>query len=102
MENETFQERIKAKAITRLHNDLYNASQKLLEVGNLIEHDFSEILNVRSYYGYSSRQEIVIEKGKDIFEKLLPRYIGKVTDEILQKVDEIDWLISNKNQEQDY
>jgi hypothetical protein len=100
MENVTFQQRIEEKAKARLLKDLWEASQKLQDVGSLIGHKF-DMLYVRQYYD-SSRTEYKIEQGQHIFNSLLPKYISQVTDEILKKVDEIDWLLQEKNQEQDF
>lgn len=98
MEQTTFQRRIERKAEQRLLKDMYQWSQKLQEVEQAIGHDF-DILYVTEDYNYSNRLEYNIRKGKEIFDRLLPQYITKVTDEILQKVDEIDWLVSERNQE---
>jgi hypothetical protein len=105
MENNTFQKRIEEKASTRLLNDLLGASIELNRVGDLIGHDFKPLLNVSSrYMSYSNKNEVSLlnDSSKEIFNQLLPRYISSVTDEILRKVDEIDWLLNEKNQERDY
>ena len=101
MENVTFQQRIEEKAKARLLKDLYDSSKQLEEVGSLIGHKF-DILLVTAYQNFSYKTEYNIVKGKEIFERLLPKYISQVTDEILKKVDEIDWLLSEKHQEQDF
>lgn len=99
MEQTTFQKRIEEKAKQRLLTDLYNASVKLDQVGSLIGHDFSKTLKVDAYTNYSYKTEYNLKYGQEIFDKLLPRYISNVTEEILKKVDEIDWLVSERNQE---
>lgn len=101
MEQTTFQQRIEERAKNRLMKDLFAASEKLHDVGNFIGHDFVPLLNVTSHYGYDHKIDYVLrnEGSKEIFNKLLPNYIRMVTDEILQKVDEIDYLLQNKEQD---
>lgn len=103
MEQTTFQKRIEEKARRRLLKDLLKASDKLNnEIGYLIEYDFKPILDVSEHYNSwdnQTRTRINNESSQAIFDKLLPKYISQVTDEILKKVDEIDWLVSERNQE---
>lgn len=98
MEQTTFQQRIEEKAKQRLLKDMYEWSEKLDQVEKAIGHRF-DILDVSRRYGYNHNYEYHIREGQHIFDKLLPEYIGQVTDEILKKVDEIDWLVSERNQE---
>lgn len=103
MEQTTFQKRIEEKAKQRLLKDLKIATDNLLAAERITGISFGkDTLRVKEYYNYSNRSELKIDSGQEIFDSLLPKYITAVTDEILQKVDEIDWLLSEKNIEQEY
>lgn len=101
MEITTLQQRIEERAKKRLENDLLEASRTLLTVGALIgkEQDFKDILKVDEYY---NPKRINIIKGQEIFDRLLPKYVKTVTDEILQQIDQIEYLLKNKDQQEDY
>lgn len=103
MEQTTFQQRIEERAMQRLEKDLLKWSNDLHSIAYAIgREDLKQILYASSRYdSYNNKSYIVIHHGQEIFDKLLPQYIAQVTDEILQKVDEIDWLLQEKK-EQDY
>lgn len=103
METTTLQQRIEERAAKKLIKDLYDAYQKELDIQRMINNEglFSAQLRVREFYGRSyDRFEVGNEFTKKVFEHLLPRYIINATDEILKKIDEIDWLSKqNANEE---
>jgi hypothetical protein len=108
MEQTTLQYRIEERAKRRLEKDLLKAADKQQELIGLIgKNHFPEVLNVYSYYDEyaeaGNKQQIVMkgDKTKEIFDSLLPNYIRMVTDEILEKIDQIDYLLAEKSN-QDY
>jgi len=102
MEQTTLQQRIEERAKQRLLKDLLEAANKEREISALVGKErFPCKLAIRSYYSsYSTpRDQIIIddEFSQNIFNSLLPNYISTVTEEILRKIDEIDWLVNSKN-----
>lgn len=114
MEQTTLQQRINERATKRLLKDLEDATNKEVEIARLINihrdkpDKYPTKLDARNHfseYGNPKNQtKIYNEYTQEVFDTLLPKYISIVTDEILQKIDEIDYLLDNKNQfqEQDY
>jgi transcription termination factor NusB len=99
MELTTLQDRIKERATQRLLKDLLQASEKLQQVDSLIGGELRNKLDVRIHYSYRNKEEINLygDSANEIFDRLLPNYVRMVTDEILKKIDEIDYLLSEKN-----
>lgn len=113
MEQTTLQQRIEERAIRRLLKDLLDACEKEKSISNFINihRDKDELfptkLDVQIHYSQYSNPHNQIKIGNEysqkVFDTLLPKYITLVTDEILQKIDEIDYLLSEKHTEaQDY
>lgn len=107
MEQTTLQQRIEERAKKRLLKDLFDAANKEAEISFLIGTEYyPRKLNVISYYDtYATagqKEKILIkdEFSQKVFDSLLPDYITQITDEILLKIDEIDYLVNSK-QEQD-
>lgn len=102
MEQTTLQQRIEARAALRLYKDLLEATNKEKEIERLINNSalFEAKLDAREHFDYSNRREIKLYNDitKKIFAELLPKYISDITDEILQKIDEIDYLLESKNE----
>jgi len=102
MEYTTLQQRIEERAKSQLLKDLKIATDKQADIISLVGKDnFPEILGFRERYDSYQvpRTQIVFtndEKNNKIFNELLPLYITRVTDELLGKVDEIEWLLKNK------
>lgn len=114
MEQTTLQKRIEERAEAKLLKDLYDAAQKEREIANMVnvtspanpKHEcaWEARLQVSRYtpsYG-SSYIRLENEYSIKIFNLLLPNYITDGTDEILRKIDEIDYLVSEKNTSEDY
>lgn len=112
MEITTLQQRIEERAKERLLKDLYDAAQKEASIANLVNaldgnvpndlHVWQKKLSVRELYGGSySKAGIIIENeySQKIFDTLLPKYIAETTDELLNKIDEIDFF---KNQDKNF
>jgi hypothetical protein len=104
MEITTLQQRIEERAKQRLLQDLLQASEYLKMAASIIGKPLHDILNVGSYYSnYEHKTEIRLKNdaAQEIFNKLLPKYIGIITDEILQKIDEIDYLVQENRVEKE-
>lgn len=106
MEQTTLQKRIEQRADKKLREDLLKAANMQKQIQYIVgEENYAGILYVRdrSYAAYPSDKLPGIEntKTQDIYDKLLPRYIREVTDEILRKIDEIDFLLDNNQQPND-
>lgn len=105
MEQTTLQQRIEERAKEKLLKDLLDAYMKEQSIKSFINNSdlFKAQLDVRHYYGRSHSRDTIEINGEfteKIFNALLPKYIRQVTDEILQKIDEIDYLV-NSTQEQE-
>jgi len=102
MEQVTLQLRIEEKAKQRLLQDLKIATDKQGEIIALVgKENFPEILTFREqYHSYSTpRTKIAYvndEANNKIFDSLLPKYIAFVTDELLNKIEQIDYFLSEK------
>lgn len=113
MQQTTLQQRINERAEKKLLQDLRDATNKEQEVARLVNRGkqigeellYTPRLEVKDHYGYSNHTEIRMynDYSQKVFDLLLPFYIKDVTDEILRKIDEIDFLVFEKNlQEQEY
>jgi hypothetical protein len=101
MEQTTLQQRIEERAKTRLLKDLLDASNKEKEIAQQFGSDnFTPQLDVYFYYPTYGNGYIKLknEFAQSLFEKLTPTYIKIVTDEILQKIDDIDYLLEKDKQ----
>jgi len=105
MEQTTLQQRIEERAAWNLRNHLLTAYQKQCEIVSLIGKDnFPEILDVREMYASRYRKEDIKfgnVKTEEIFNSMLPNFIKNETDELLKKIDEIDYLLSEKSLHQE-
>ena len=99
MEKTALEKRIEERATKRLLSALYDAYQKEQSLVYLIgkEHYESKLLL------YDRDKEIYLKNDftKEAFERLLPKYISIVTDELLSKVDEMQWLLEHPNENLD-
>lgn len=109
MEQTTLQQRIEERARRKLLKDLYDAANKEREIAFLIDGCdtpmgmWDKKLNVTERYDtYNHKTGIRINNdySQIVFDALLPKYIQLVTDEILHKIDEIDYLLQEKGQEE--
>ena len=66
--------------------------------------NYQKTIYVRELHGsYSNGIKIENDYAQELFEKLLPIYITRVTDEILGQIDQMQYLLENKDlQQQDY
>jgi hypothetical protein len=100
MEQTTLQQRIEERAKQNLLKDLLNASNDENVIMQKFGRDnYRPQIEANVHY---NEIRLYNEYTKQLFEKLLPKYITMVTDEILQKIDEIDYLVNNKESVEDY
>jgi len=107
MEQTTLQQCIEERAAKRLLEDLYSACEKQNEIIAIIgQENFPKTLRVsKTYNSYNHKTQIELKdtKAEEIYKSLLPKYITMVTDEVLHKIDEIDYVLSEKaNEPADY
>lgn len=100
MEQTFLQQRIEERAKNRLKKDLVEATEKEMEVASRFGQElFKPQLDARWHYSsYDSHKEIRFynDKTKELFDQMLPRYVQMITDEILQQIDQIDYLLQSK------
>jgi hypothetical protein len=105
MEKVTLQLRIEERAKQRLWDDLVAASDKEKEIAQLFGSDlYKPQIDAWWYHStYSRSKDIRLgnEYTKKLFDDKLPVYIEIVTDELLRKIDEIDYLLQNQNEPAD-
>jgi hypothetical protein len=102
MEQTTLQERIEERAEKRLRKDLRKATDLQSEIRNIVGTSYSKLLDASDYYdSFNNKTTIRLNNDftKDVFDALLPKYIQIVTDEILEKIDQIDYLLKNPHVE---
>lgn len=105
MDQTTLQQRIEAKAAQKLLRDLLTATEKQAEIISMLgEENFPRVLNARTCYDYQNRSRIELHsvKTQEVFDSLLPKYISLVTDDILEKIGQIDYLVSEKLNQEEY
>lgn len=105
MEQIILQQRIEERAKQRLLKDLLTASNHEYGIINIVgDENYKRTIMVRELFGkYEKGIKIEGEATQALFDKLLPRYIVKITDEILGQIDQIEYLLQNKDlQEQEY
>ena len=105
MEQTTLQQRIEERAKQKLLKDLYDYAQREASVANYCGARFKPQLSMTMYYGNSYAKDeyrITNDFTQQIFDEKLPVYIERITDEILNKIDEIDYLVSEKRQEVEF
>jgi hypothetical protein len=99
MELKTLQQRIEERAETRLKNDLLKAASLERDIQAIVGKElYPSKLSVSSYYdNYNNSYSVRLSSEADIeiYTALLPKYIADVTEEILKKIDEIDYLLKN-------
>jgi hypothetical protein len=99
MELKTLQQRIEERAEKRLLRDMLKAADLEREIQYIVgQENYSSRLSVSNYYdSYSNSSGIRLnsDTDKEIFAARLPQYISDVTEEILKKIDEIDYLLKN-------
>lgn len=105
MEQTTLQQRIEQRAAIALKNDLMAAYNLQTQIRNLLgEENYPSVIDVkdRSYMKYGDKSpEPYNERAQKIYETLLPAYVSKITDEILHKIDEIDYLLQETEMRQE-
>lgn len=105
MEQTTLQQRIEERAEEQLLQDLKEIADKEFTVSNFIGRElYPQRLNIHTVYPqYGDGKERILIKNEftqTVFEAALPRYIKNVTDDILRKIDEIDFLVSDQKVEE--
>lgn len=104
MEQTTLQQRIEERAKEKLLQDLKTASNKEWEIQKMLgEANYNRQIRVDEIYPDRYRKgeiRLANDFTNALFGKLLAKYISDVTDEILQKIDDIDYLV-NKPEEED-
>lgn len=103
MELMTLQQLIEERAKQRLLKDLYDARNKQEQIIFLIgKEDFPAVIEMREYYSEyqtpKTQIQITGEKTQEIFKRLLPKYVSDVTNEILQRLDEVEYLLKNPHE----
>lgn len=101
MEKTFLEQRIEERATILAHKEIYEAFLKEQYLQNLIGQEYykKHLLVFCRFKDYAGKE--VIELGndftKELFGRVLPRYIKIVTDEILDQVDQVKWLLENND-----
>lgn len=96
------EKKIEERATKKLLLDLRDAYEKEQSLANLIGKEYYDTkLEVFNRYSSCGRKEEILLKNdftEGVFERLLPSYVATVTDELLSKVDEIQWLLEHPDE----
>ena len=104
MEMITLQQRIEARAEKRLLEDLLKMTGLQYQIKMVVGDSYPGSLDASEYYNDYTNPKRRIRLNNDytkrLFDELMPKYVAIITDEILQKIDEIDYLLDTKQQEE--
>lgn len=102
MEQSFLQQRIEERAKNKLLNDLVEAANKEAEISNIFRDHFKPQLHAAWYFPSYGNKYIKLynDLTQQLFDKMLPEYIQQVTDEILRKIDKIDYLVNQKESDE--
>jgi hypothetical protein len=105
MDQSTFQKRIEERAKQKLLKDLLKTCNDEISIMHTLgSTHYRPQLAARGHFNsYNNTTSIILDNDytRELFDKLLPKYIESITDEILQKIDEIDCLLK-ENQPAEY
>src|SRR4051812_35930539 len=88
------EEAIQKRAEKKLYKDLYDCARKEDEISGLLSNLYQPQLDLGLSNGrYALRNELT----KNVFDKMLPKYIQEEVDQLMAMIDQWKDVINNQN-----